>query len=176
MPKAKKSPFEFKSDESDSNTTALVESGYLPKLEKFCAYQDRCRSEVIQKMRRIQVPETYWSSLLKRLEDQKFIDEHRFAMMFARSKFSQKGWGPERVRIELQRRNINMELIEEALRQINVNESMDKLKAILVKYRRTVKSRDSYELRMKMLRHALAKGYTFADANKVLKDMEEHSE
>lgn len=172
MPKAKKSPFDLKSEMPDSNTSAIIETDYMAKLEKYCAYQDRCRFEVIQKMRRLMIPEKYHNSLIIRLEQHQFIDEKRYAMVFARSKFNLKAWGPERIRIELQQRKIDPETINDALAQLNIEDKLEKLKGLLIKYQRSVKAANALQKKNKILRFGMSKGYTYSDVGMILKELE----
>lgn len=168
MQKAKKSPSDEVSEPSDANTIALLASGYLLKLERFCAYQDRCRYEVKQKMRALDVPNDLWHKLISYLEYEGFLNESRFSMVFARSKFNIKGWGPMKIKLELQKRQIEPELISLALEQFGSEDRGEKLLAILQKYIRTVKFSSEYELRAKLCRHAMSKGYAYSEANKVV--------
>ena len=48
-----------------------------------------------------------------------FLNEERFALQFTRGKFRIKKWGRNRLRQELQRRNISKNIIDTALGQID---------------------------------------------------------
>jgi regulatory protein len=77
------------------------------KIEHYCAYQERCHTEVEQKLNQ-------W--ILKKLMKlfpsiDNFLNEERFACSFARGKHRIKQWGKIRITNELKFRKINARLI-----------------------------------------------------------------
>ena len=91
----------------------------LPRLLRYCAYQDRCWQEVNGKMRELEVPADLWPRLEEYLATEKYVDERRFAASFVRGKHNHSGWGRRRIRFELQRRGIAMDMIAEALLELD---------------------------------------------------------
>ncbi|MEM6633342.1 MAG: regulatory protein RecX [Bacteroidota bacterium] len=86
------------------------------KLYAYCAYQERCKHEVRQKLRDLEVQEEEISEWLTHLEQENFLDEDRFARTYARGKFVYKRWGKLRIRQELRRKQVNEQLIQSAIR------------------------------------------------------------
>ena len=89
------------------------------KLEKYCAYQERCHQEVIFKLREMRMIPEAIDQITVHLIENNFLNEQRFALEFTRGKFHIKKWGKVRLRNELQRRAISKYIIDKALNQID---------------------------------------------------------
>ena len=89
------------------------------KLEAYCAYQERCHKEVIEKLKGFgMIPEAI-DHILGHLIKENFLNEERFAQSFARGKFTIKKWGKHRIVQELKQREISRFNIQSALREID---------------------------------------------------------
>ena len=55
----------------------------LQKSEAFCAYQERCSHEVIEKLKRMGAEDGEILQVLSSLLDNKFLDDTRFAKAYA---------------------------------------------------------------------------------------------
>lgn len=89
------------------------------KIERFCAYQERCHKEVTQKLRDMGMIPIAADNIIVHLIEHDFLNEERFATSFVRGKFNQKKWGKIRLTRELKMRNISNILIKNALKQIS---------------------------------------------------------
>ena len=62
----------------------------LSKLQKYCAYQDRCHKEVEHKLKQMRmIPEAIEIIIVALIEDN-YLNEERFAKAYVRGKFSIK--------------------------------------------------------------------------------------
>ena len=78
----------------------------LSKLQRYCAYQDRCHQEVEQKLKQIRmIPEAIEIIMVALIEDS-HLNEERFAKAFVRGKFNIKKWGKVRLTLELKQRQL----------------------------------------------------------------------
>ena len=77
------------------------------KLEHYCAYQDRCHEEVIQKLRSMKMDSDEIDAIIVHLIASNFLNESRFACSFARGKHRIKHWGKIRIVNELKFRKIS---------------------------------------------------------------------
>ena len=64
------------------------------------------------------------------------------------------------------------EIIRNAIESINDEEYLDLLKNIIKKQKRTVKAKNQFELKGKLLRHCLAKGFESHLVYDLLNDLE----
>ena len=67
------------------------------KLESYCAYQDRCHKEVVNKLRDMKMIPLAIDTIIAHLIAHNFLNEERFAKSFARGKFNIKKWGKNRI-------------------------------------------------------------------------------
>jgi len=89
------------------------------KLEHYCAYQDRCHDEVIQKLRNLKMTPEEIDTIVVHLINENFLNEERFACSFARGKHRIKHWGKVRIVRELQLRHISKYNIDKAQKEIS---------------------------------------------------------
>ena len=76
-------------------------------LQQFCAYQDRCHKEVVDKLQKMNMIPAAIDVIVTELIQDNFLNEERFARSFARGKFRIKKWGRLRIVRELKFRNIS---------------------------------------------------------------------
>ena len=96
-----------------------MDTEVLQKLRSFCAYRDRAESEVIQKANDLNVTPTELKAILELLKQEKFLDDRRFAEVFARSKFRQNKWGKFKIKAALIEKRISPASIELALTELD---------------------------------------------------------
>lgn len=89
------------------------------KMEHYCAYQERCHDEAIQKLRSMTLDSNEIDEVIVHLIENNFLNEERFACCFARGKFRIKNWGKIRIVNELKSRNISQYNINKALKEID---------------------------------------------------------
>ncbi len=144
-------------DKPGNKRTGKTEA--LLKLQRFCAYQDRCHYEVRSKLLELGVYGDDLEEVIVALIEEDFLNEERFARSYARGKFRIKQWGRVRIRQELKRRQISEYCIRAALAEIDENDYTDTLRKLLEKHQNSVKGKDERTRRDKLFRHALQKGY-----------------
>ena len=131
----------------------------LTKAERYCAYQDRCHSEVRSKLLGWGVYGDRLEEVIAQLVVDKFLDEERFARSYCRGKFRIKRWGRERLRRELRYRQVSDYCIRKGLAEIEEEEYVQALEETLQKKDRTESEADPYRRRQKLAAYAQRKGY-----------------
>ena len=102
----------------------------IQKLEHYCAYQDRCHEEVIQKLRSMKMDQDEIDQIIVQLIADNFLNEERFACSYARGKHRIKHWGKIRIVNELKFKNISQTLINIALKEITPEEYQETFHAL----------------------------------------------
>ena len=143
------------------------------KLAAVCAVRECCCYDVEKKWKMWEVEEDVRERILNRLVGEKFIDEERFARAFVKDKFRYNHWGKVRIQQELRMRKISQKQIEEALAEIDGEDNLEVLKELIRKKRMSVKGKNEYEIRGKLIRFALGKGFEMEDVVKVVGSMDE---
>ena len=89
--------------------------------------RDYSRAELLKKLLEKGEDETEAAAAVERLAELGFVDDARYAPIVVRH-YAAKGYGPQRVRQELQRRGIPKELWDEAMEQMpQQDDTIDRL-------------------------------------------------
>ncbi len=91
----------------------------IKKLEGYCAYQDRCHTEVNFKLKEMNMIPEVIDHIVVHLIQNNFLNEERFARSYARGKHNIKKWGRNRIIIELKYRKITAYNIQRAMEEID---------------------------------------------------------
>lgn len=82
---------------------------------KYLNRRDRTMHEVRVRLERSAVDESVAREVIAQLTDQRFLDDARFARLFAEDKRTLEAWGNERIERGLRARGISAELVQEAI-------------------------------------------------------------
>jgi regulatory protein len=133
------------------------------RIEKYCAYQERCHKEVTQKLREMRMIPQAIDEIIGHLLAHNFLNETRFAQAFARGKFRQKKWGRNRITRELKMRNISVYNLKIALKEIPENEYLDTFDALFEKrVAQVLGESDAQKKRKKIADYLLYRGWESA--------------
>ena len=137
---------------------------------RLCARAERSSGDAMRLMATWLVPEADRQGVLQRLIKDRFIDDSRYAEAFVREKSNLSAWGEYKIRTALRRKGIADEIINSALQQMPAEQNLERLTERLKRKMRTIKYDTTYQLKTKLIRHALSLGFTMDD---VLKCVEE---
>lgn len=144
----------------------MTVSEIITKLERYCAYQDRCTQEVLTKLRSLQVEEKEAQQILRLLKNDGFVDDERYAQSYIRGKVGLKQWGKQKIRMSLLQKGIQKELINKYLEHITPQQYTDNLQAAVRKWTQS-HGPVTQENITKLYRHLMAKGYTYEEIKRV---------
>ena len=129
------------------------------KLEYYCAYQERCHQEVRQKLIGMyMIPEAI-DVIVVHLLEHNFLNEERFAKAYVSGKFKFKGWGKRRLKMELERREISLFNINEALAEVSNEEYITFFNSLAEKKIDSIKESSVYKKRKKFIDYFLYRGW-----------------
>lgn len=131
----------------------------IHKIEHFCAYQERCHDEVVQKLRFMKMDSNEIDEILAHLIQENYLNESRFACSFARGKHRIKFWGKVRIVNELKFRNISTYNINLALKEITAEEYYSNFNALAERNWHSIKETNGLKKRKKYCDFLLRKGY-----------------
>ncbi len=109
------------------------------KAEHYCAYQERCHSEVESKLMDLGLNAEERGELISHLIKEGFLNEERFARAYARGKFRQLHWGRIKIVQGLKQKGLNQTLIQLALTEIADEDYLDALHTLAEKKARSLK-------------------------------------
>ena len=131
----------------------------IHKIEHYCAYQERCHDEVVQKLRSMKMDADEIDVILVKLIRDNFLNEERFACSFARGKHRMKQWGKIRIVNELKFKKINQRLITTALKEITVEEYLDTFHTLAERNWESLRESNALKKRKKFCDYLLRKGF-----------------
>ncbi len=161
---------QYKDSKNSSNKYHSKEEALL-KLQKYCAYQDRCHSEVRTKLISLKIYGDDLEDIITDLIREDFLNEERFARSYVRGKFRIKRWGRNKIKQELKLRKVSDYCIRKGLNEIEEEEYQRTLYDLIEKKDRTLKSINQYDRYKKLYEHAYRKGYEADLINKAVKEI-----
>jgi len=148
-----------------------TEAQILNSMARYCSQAERCIADVRQKLAGTELDSDAQARIIKRLTDDKFIDETRFAHGFVSDKFKFNKWGRTKIVYELKKKGISSQIINEAMEQTNDEDYLSSLSAVLVKKKSSIKASSPQEMYQKLFRFALSRGFESAAIAKILKNI-----
>lgn len=91
----------------------------LQKIKYYCAYQERSHSEVKSKLYGFGLYKNDVEEIIATLITENYLNEERFACLYAGSKFRTKQWGRKKILQGLKQRNISPYNIRLAMKEID---------------------------------------------------------
>ncbi len=91
----------------------------LSKIKQYCAYQERCHSEVKTKLYSFGLNKNEVEQIVSLLITENYLNEERFAVMYARGKFRMKQWGKNKIKQSLKFKQVSDYCIKKALKEID---------------------------------------------------------
>lgn len=131
------------------------------KLVNYCVYQDRCHSEIEQKMRDfLLIPEAK-DDILLYLMKENYLNEERFTRSYIRGKFYMKHWGRNKIKINLKQKGITEKLISRCMDEIDDEDYAKAINKIYNDYFSKQSGIKTYQKKSKTISHLLSKGYEY---------------
>ena len=139
----------------------------LDRLRGLCSRREYCYADVLRKAKDalegdIKAAQEVVDSLVK----DKYVDDLRYASAYARDKASIQGWGDVKIKYMLSAKGISASVISEALQEIDRDKSLSRLHKLLENKLHSL--RDDPQCRLKLLRFALSRGYSYDEVTTVL--------
>ena len=144
-------------------------------LAALCAQAEHCQWEMLEKMRRWEVPEEAQARVMQRLVKERYVDDERYAQAFVKDKIRYNKWGRRQVDQALWQKHIDEDIRKRVLDEVDDDEYLKVLRPLLKQKRKSTKANSDYELNQKLMRFALGRGFTF-DIIRQCIDVEEEPE
>ena len=143
--------------------TNITETEALNKVAAYCSTAEHCRAEISEKLQRWGLPYDVIDRILKRLVDEKYIDEERFCRAFVNDKYRFAKWGKVKIAQALQLKKISYNTCRQFVNEIYEDESLSFLDSLLTAKRKSLHAENEYELNGKLMRFALSRGFEMKD-------------
>mgnify|MGYP001082833865 FL=1 len=143
------------------------------KLEYYCAYQERCHKEVVEKLQAMRMIPEAIDVIVVYLIEHNFLNEARFARTFVSGKFRIKKWGRYRLTLELKKKNISKVNLKAALDEISEDEYLEVFNALAEKKFDSILETNVFKKKKKLIDYLLYRGWeshlVYEKANELVK-------
>lgn len=115
-------------------------------------------------------------NVISYLQEQEFLSDEKFAQWYVEYKTSIGVNGVNKIKMELLQKKVNLKVINEVLEKVYANdefkeEQLLKIKEFAEKVIKTIKAKDSYEFKSKLVQRLMARGFKYDDIKKVVKEL-----
>jgi len=131
----------------------------IERIKNYCALQDRCQWDVLQKLREWGLQQATKNHILEILITDKFVDEERFATSFCRGKFRIKNWGRSKIINELKRKQISIICINTGLKEIDEKEYNLVLEKLFFQKKSSIKEKNQFIRKTKIANFLIQRGF-----------------
>lgn len=131
----------------------------LAKMRRWCAMQERCTIEVKIHASACGIPAVNTGKIVDQLTEEGFLDEERFAKLYAGGKFRNKKWGRERIVGELKARQISEDAIRLGIREIDETQYRNNIVGMVEHKIATTDHSNALLFRHRLSKPVIAKGY-----------------
>lgn len=132
----------------------------LERIKQYCAYQERCHSEVRTKLLELSYRGHELEEVISLLIAEGFLNEERFARSYCRGKFRLKRWGREKIIHQLKARQVSEYCIKKGLEEIEDAEYLEVLEQLFLKKLEALQAEKSiWRKKQKLLQYLRGKGF-----------------
>ena len=131
----------------------------IERIKNYCALQDRCQWDVLQKLREWELQQATKDHILEILITDKFVDEERFSTSFCRGKFRIKNWGRRKIINELKRKQISIICINIGLKEIDEKEYNLVLEKLFFQKEINTKDKNQFIRKTKIANFLIQRGF-----------------
>ncbi len=132
----------------------------LQKARHYCAYQERCHSEVKEKLYSLGLRKKEVEEAIATLIEENYLNEERFAIQFAGGHFRMKSWGKVKIRYELRGKQVSEYNIKKALADIPEEDYEQALARLMEQKWETLKGEKNIFIKKRKAQdYLLQKGY-----------------
>nr|MBP7472335.1 RecX family transcriptional regulator [Prevotella sp.] len=150
-----------------------TEQQALFTLTALCSQSEHCSQEMIDKMKKWQMPEDVQARIMEYLIKEKYVDDSRFAKFFINDKIKYNKWGRRKVEQALWMKNIGKEISNPIFEEISDDTYIEVLRPLIIQKSKTVKGKNEYEKTMKLIKFALGRGFDMSIIRQCIEEVEE---
>ena len=144
----------------------------LQKLRHYCGYQERSHQEVKEKLYSFKLRKQEVEEAISQLIEENYLNEERFAIQFAGSKFRMNKWGRVKIVQALKEKRVSQYCINKALSEIEDEPYDQVLNKLASKKLHSLQKEKNPRIRLhKTKMFLLHKGYETACIQQALKSL-----
>jgi len=146
----------------------------LPKAQHYCAYQERCHADVIDKLYSFGLNKKDVDQILTQLIEDNYLNEERFARSFVNDKFRFNKWGRKKIEYQLKAKKVSPYNIRSGMKAIDEDDYMKLLRKEAATKFESLKKEKSPRIRnAKVFQYLSGRGFESNLITQILREIEE---
>jgi regulatory protein len=137
----------------------LDQDWILKKMQNFCAFQERTIQDVRTKLTEMNLQEKVADRIIAELLRDNYLNEERYAKVFAGSKFRMNKWGKNKIIAALQQKEVPDIYIQMGLMEIDEKEYVSALTRLIVSKNKEITDNDPLVRKRKIAKYLISKGF-----------------
>lgn len=129
------------------------------RLSTLCARCEQAEGDLRKKLHDWGVSSSDADDIITRLQQERYLDNERFARAYCRDKLRFNGWGRIKIAFMLKGKGIEQEYIDAALSEIDEEQYSTILNDVLIAKVKTLKDKEPEQARASLLRFAASRGF-----------------
>ena len=146
------------------------QTAYL-KAAAICSQSEKCSADIQEKLKQWGLSAAEAAPVIHQLISEKYLDDERFSRAYVKDKFRFNRWGKQKITFMLRAKGISAETIELALGEIEDSDYSGDLLKLIEEKAKTIKAKDKYDKRNKLMRFAMSRGFESGQIYAVLKEL-----
>lgn len=138
----------------------LSEPQALNRVASYCSRAERSEFAIRKKLQTWELEDDAIKRIISRLKEEKYLDDARFARSFINDKVRFNKWGKTKIIFELKRLQIPESVYKPILDDLAGDEFETQLMHILSVKIKSVKAKNDYDKKTKLIRFALGRGFS----------------
>jgi len=131
----------------------------LNRAMALCATHEYCSEDIRIKLASWGIKGQDSDRILAKLKKENFINDERYARSFVSEKYRNYKWGRIKISSHLYAKRLSAEIISSALETIDEEEYRKNIRGILASHEKMIRARNKFDLKGKLLRFGLSKGF-----------------
>ena len=140
---------------------------------KICSTAEKCSYDIREKLIGWGINELQAEKAISYLKNNQFLDDNRYAQFFVKDKLKFNRWGRIKIAYALRQKQIEAEIIENAIATIDESLYEELLDQLIVAKIRSIGNIHHAAGKAKILRFAAQRGFTSEEIFRSLKRLEE---
>lgn len=131
----------------------------LERMQILCSKSEKCTFDIEQKLDKYDLNEADKEWIINQLEEEKFVNNERYAGFFVRDKFRFNKWGKLKIKQALFLKKIPESIIQDALDQIDQDEYYNLASSLIQSKNKEIKDKNIFSRKARLFRFATQKGF-----------------
>jgi regulatory protein len=135
------------------------EKEIFAKLARLCSRSEECTPDIRKKIKESGGDAEMQDRIIKRLQDEKFLDDERYVRAYTRDKFRLNKWGRVKMRYYLKMKGLQDNIIEIGFEEIDEEQYVKLLIKTMEDKAKTVKKANKFEKMGQVIRYTQGRGF-----------------